>query len=226
MSAIQRDRGFWGSAMLFFGYLNTVWNRRRAIGHELVVALQDEQATAGSSARAVARFGWRMLALVAAYQILGEWLTGRGPEEDEETWQWLLRKALMGLTVNDLPFGAMAEPIATKIAGGTARRVSARAAPAVAVAEDVGRSVMAAFDGDEDALEAAYDVLRSLGLLFGVPTRPLRALDYATDLLEGETQARPPYVPEVLGGLIYGERDARPLNPATTAQELIDRATE
>jgi GGDEF domain-containing protein len=226
MSALQRDRGFWGSVMLFFGYLNTVYGRRRAIGHELVVALQEEERTTGDVGRAVARFGWRMLAVVVAYQILGEWLTGRGAEPDERYWQWLLRKALMGLTVNDLPFGSLAEPAVTKLVGGKARRVSARAAPAVAVAEEVGRSVMGAFEGDEDAFVAALEVLRSLGLAFGVPARPLRAVRYLGELAGGERQTAPPYIPEGLSGLIYGERDDQPSNPLRATQDVIDRVTE
>jgi GGDEF domain-containing protein len=219
MSALQRDRGFWGSVMLFFGYLNTVWGRRRAMFHEAAIALRADDATAKSRAAAVARLGWRMLALVAAYQILGEWLSGRGPEDGERFTEWLLRKALMGLTVNDLPFGALAEPIATKLVGGEFRRVSARAAPAVAVAEEAGRSIMGAFEGDEGAGEAFFDLARSLGLAFGVPTRPLRAADYLVDWLEGETAPRGPG--DVAAGLVYGERAAQPGNPLQDAQDLV-----
>jgi GGDEF domain-containing protein len=226
MSALQRDRGFWGSAMLFFGYLNTIWSRRRTMLHEAWQALvgegRFEDAAAKDRARAIAKVGWRMIALVAAYQILGEWLSGRGKEPDERLWQWLLRKALMGLTVNDLPFGSLAEPIATKIVGGKARRLSVRSAPALAVAEQAGRSILDAFEGDEDAAETFFDLSRSLGIALGIPTRPLRAGEYLYDLAAGETRARPPYAPDVVSGVVYGERERQPANPASTVQDVIE----
>jgi hypothetical protein len=218
-SAIQRNRGFWGAAMLFFGYLNTIYGLRRAIGHEAWSALRAEEATTGDRAAAIAQLGWRMIAIVACYQVLGEWLTGRGREPDESGWEWLLRKALMGLTVNDLPFGSMAEPAVTKIVTGQARRLSARAAPVVAVAEDAGRSVMQAFEGNADGMEAFYDLLRSLGMAIGIPVRPLRTLKYAADLAGGRTQARGPG--DVVSGAIYGERDGQPGNPARDLQDLF-----
>lgn len=219
MSSLQRDKGFWGSALLFFGYLNTIYGRRRALGHEAWSVLRDSGATTADRARAVARLGWRMIALIAAYQLLGEWLSGRGKEPDEHLWQWLLRKTLMGLTVNDLPFGSIAEPLVTKLAGGQARRVSARAAPAVAVVEEAGRALDAAFSGEGEDADAFFDLARSLGLVFGVPARPLRGTEYLYQLGTSRTQARGPG--DVGSGVIYGERENQPGNPLQDVQDIF-----
>ena len=196
--------------LLFYGYLNMIFNLRRDVAHDAYVVFKEPGSSFGDKAGAVARAAWKWVAIVAAAQVAGEFISGRGPEPDEKYSQWLLRKALAGLTTNDLPFGYLAEPVTSFLATGKKRRVSARAAPAISVLQTASESMLKAIDGKGDATEF-FDIARSLGIVFGIPTRPLRAAEYVT--MKAPADVRAGRLNEVPAGIIYGERKGQPANP-------------
>lgn len=201
MAAIQRDKGFLGASVAFHGYMNVLYNLDRRIWQP-VVSARGAGATAAAVPRAMAQY----VALMAVTRILAELLVGRGPEpeddeSDEESWLgWMLRKMLVG-AVSPVPFvGGMVESWAL------GRDPSVRSAPLFSIMDTAGKAAARAWREGEDGEKAAWDLMRAAGLLFGIPTRPVRWAQYAL------TQSRGDDIGEAASGLLYGERERQPAN--------------
>lgn len=226
-SSLMRDKGFAGSMMLFFGYLNTIFGLRREQAHRVYVESKREGSTALTVLDVAARAGFRVLAIAVAYNVLGELLTGRGREPDEDWAEWFARKLLMGALFNDLPWGALVEPIATRAIQGTAKRSSVRAAPGLAVIQSFYQAADNAAGDPANVTKIAHEAARALALTFGVPVRPLRSADFLWDVVgdyaaERESRLHSPYLPDLASGIIYGGREDKGDDPFSLTQDAID----
>ena len=208
-AAVLRDRGFIGSSLMFYGYFNVLYNGMRDMGHQLSMS---------DSTLERVKLGGRMLAFMSAAVVLSELLSGRGREDDEEWSQWYLRKLLVGSAAS-VPFGGdIATAIEQKALGKHANpRQSGLVAAATAVGTsgwDLAEQVAAALKGEGDLAEAEKKLdafMRNLGPIHGLPvSQPARTAGYLKDLLEGDVQAENPG--DVLGGLLYGQRERQPAN--------------
>jgi hypothetical protein len=221
MSAVLRDKGFVGSSLLFHGFVNAMHNVNRDVVHDLYVATHGKSGkdAAIAVAKKVPKVAGTLMAFWIGWSVLGELLTGRGPEEDDgedelERWRnWFVRKLLMA-PIAGIPW--IAGPLESIILG---RRPSVRTAPGFALADRLGRAVFRAIENDEVGLEEIAEIGKALGVGLGIPMRPARAVEYAVGeegLAEDVDQIDPAGVVE---GLIYGDRTNRAATPLTPLTE-------
>lgn len=221
-SAVLRDKGVIGSLVLFGGYFNVVYNAYRRAMHPVYTAAtsaaRGNEKTWGL-AKASATAGASVLAISLVTSIMGDLLTGRGPEADDgddelERWaRWFTRRLLLG-PLQSLPFASPAVDLAS------GRRVAARDAPGLAVFTRMGEAAwrLRKADDDSKALKAGGELLKAAAMLLGQPgVRPIRAAVYTLDP-NGLRDADG--VREVLSGIIFGDRgEKQPTNVLTVGTE-------
>jgi GGDEF domain-containing protein len=224
-----RDKGFMGMITSMYGYLSVVYNQQRDIAHELHTA----KGTRELLKRTPLVVG-RLLALWATSIVLGELLTGRGPDDDDgqdelERWRnYLARKMALA------PFVPLPIPVASLMESwALGKKPSMRAAPGFAFIDPMlraaGRAYKAAKSGEDvNTTKLAEESIKATGFLLGLPTRPLPQVEYLLRLgglgttlgLEGGDAEL-----DVLGtpsGLIYGERPHQPRNVFTTVKKAME----
>jgi GGDEF domain-containing protein len=221
-AAWLRDHRGMASLLMFYGFMNKVYNLNRLYVHDVYKEWNDEAATPVSKATAVAKATGKLLATAMVVGAASEFLSGRG-KEDDETWEeWLARKTLVS-PLSTVPFvGQAVEGVFLR------KQISIRNAPALSLmqsaAQSVQRLLKAAEAGDADAAKTAWDTVELLGLAAGIPTRqPRKTLEYLGGVASGAESPRGPG--DVVGGVIYGKRKANPANLGTVSQDLIDRVT-
>ncbi len=203
MSAIQRDKGFIGASVAFYGYMNVLYNLDRRIMNPVFDA-RGMRSKASALRKAIGPY----FAMMVASRVFAEFLIGRGPEPDDEEggvegWlQWFMRKLLVG-TMSGAPFiGGMVEGLAL------GREPSGRAAPGFQVWYDAGKAAQKVWREGGDGVKEAFGLLKALGLLSGIPTRPLRPVQAA---LQKRPQGEQPATSA--SRAVYGSRKAMPVTP-------------
>jgi GGDEF domain-containing protein len=211
-----------GAVVMFYGYMNKVYNLQRELVSRATDVWRDEGTGYGTKAGAVAKAAGRILAVSAAVGGMSEFLSGRGPEDDESYAEWLLRKTLLG-PISTLPLvGQLVEPLIQKLSGKTAT-ISVRQSPGLAtmqkMVETIGSAVQAV-KGDEVKSRDLLNGLELLGMGANIPTRQLRKTGgYAVGLATGDVTPRGPL--DAASGIIYGKRDKQGANPFTAAQDVV-----
>lgn len=211
--AILRDKRGVGSLLAFYSYFSKLYTQvGRRMWHADVTAFQQADGALAKSKTlpSMGMTAGHALATMLSYGALAELFAGRGPEEDEQIPDWLLRKAV-GSVFLLLPFGGdFAGAVEYAIAPeGTMRKPSERSSPAVAAFEHMRDALLRAFDSNADDLDrylAAGELLAFGGRLPVV--QPKRSLKY---VLEPQDTSLPGRV----SGVVYGERDGQPANPVT-----------
>lgn len=220
-SAILRDRGFVGTSLIFYSFLNKSFNVLRRLVHPLHVARSWDE-----KARLLAPVGGRVLGYLIAYGVVSEFLRGRGPEKDE-TWEsWFLRKLAVA-PVLSMPYGGDAGNLVEGFVLGrhtNPRNLSIFGAGAgvVAAALSAGSLILDGPDDDEKMRQLVRELVRAQGPMLGLPlAQPDRALGYALAVWSGGVEARDPF--DVASGLGYGERaeGRQPLNPLRFMSEAV-----
>lgn len=213
---LLRDKGFWGASTSMFGYFSTMWAKERALIEPII---QAEGAI--PTAKALARASGRLMALWISFGVLGELLTGRGPEASdgdspEERWaNWFIRKLLAApLSTLPLPLAQTYESL------WKGKKASIRGAPMHQLFEAFAKAVIEASKEDHGD-KAIMELARGLGMMLGVPIRPLTTqADYLLGLATGNTEA-PRNPADLVGGLIYGQRPNQPANIPTIIGDAI-----
>lgn len=209
-SAIIRDPGYWGISVIFYGYMNKMYQRYRDIVQPIL-----EAENVKGVAVALPRVTGRLMALSIAYNVIPELLMGRGPEEDEEWSDWFLRKLLLA-PVASLPL-PIAPAIESLVLG---KRPSIRLAPAFAFFDELARAAYKAKD-DPLAEQAFLGIAKAAGILFGVPLRPFTVQGkFAWEVLTGERDLEG--FGDWLSGVVWGARERQPLNPVTAIQQAME----
>jgi hypothetical protein len=217
-----RDQRGLGSLLMFYGFMNKVYNLNRTYVHDAWTTWHDGEATTMDRAGAVAMATGKLLATALVVGAASEMLSGRG-KEDDETWaEWLARKTLLS-PFSTVPFvGQALEGLVLK------KQVSIRQAPALSLMQNAAQSIQrllkAAETGNVDAGREAWDLVELMGIATGIPTRQARkTLEYAGGLATGSEQPRGPG--DVVGGLVYGKRRTQPANLGTVAQDIVSGGT-
>lgn len=224
--AILRDRRALGSLLMFYGYANKIFNLERTAAHDMWTTWRSEEAGLSDKAGAVAKFAGTVLAVSLVNGVIGEYMSGRGKEQNETTEEWLERKLVAALFY-PIPFaGAAGDWIAGKFITGKAKPLSLRQAPALSFIQDTTNKIGQAFNdwqnGDDDAGAAAMSAAEFVaGVTLGAPTRQAhKTLGYLKDLVTGETAPRGPF--DVLSGTVFGENlNGQPANPLIDIQDII-----
>lgn len=217
--AIIRDKAQLGGLLMFFGYMNKMWNVQRPWAREVHVAFADKESTGGDKAFAAAKFAGKVLALTLTQGIFSEYLGGKGKQDDESYPGWLFRKALV--------FQASLLPFVGQVVDGLllGKKISVRQSPGLAtaqrVAETIGAGVQAA-KGEGDSERVMWDALEQMGIF--APLTPLptgqvaKSAKYLSHTATGQTSPRGGL--DVAGGAVYGSQPIS--NPLTDAQSLVE----
>jgi hypothetical protein len=103
------------------------------------------------------------------------------------------------------------------------KKVDPRTAPELALLKTtfdrLADAVKKAREGDTTAEDKAWAAVETAIGAVGPVGQAHRTIGYAKDLYTGEASPRGPF--DVAGGLIYGQRQKQPVNPATALQSAI-----
>lgn len=214
LPGVLRDKGYIGTALMFYGYFNVVYNSLRDITHPLHTA---EDWVAGAKRAPVV--GARALAFMATAVVLSELLSGRGPEGDDEEWhEWFLRKLLVGGFASLPIVGDAATAIESKLMH---KMSNPRAAPIVSIMTQIGDGAMKLTEDDTDAQKALKVLMQTLAPPLGLPmSQPLRTATGVSAL--NEETPRNPF--EAGSDMTYGRREGQPKNPLSILGEAISGA--
>ena len=212
-SALLRDRKGIGSLLAMFGFFNQLGN--------IVLRLMGEADTPAGRARAYGK----AFALLLATNVLGSFLVGDGPEEDEGWDEWATRKALTAPFIV-VPFvGWAAEEAAGRVTTfawhGKAkhRRFSLAVSPMFAAGERFINALGKAAASDEPE-EKVGAVLEAYGSVRGLPvTQGKRTGGAAWKMYTGELEPRDPL--EAGDLLLFGDSPYRGASPLSVGSDVI-----
>jgi GGDEF domain-containing protein len=222
--AFLRDKRGFGMLVAFMGYFMKVGEMQRNITRE-AGERWDTADTIGKKLTVLnpaAKAFVKLLGLYAVTGVMGEFLSGRGPEQDEPTPEWVLRKMMTAPLLQVPILGAVAESaVNAGVAAAFDRKIplpSVRGAPVVAVIDRAVRAVGKLASDNRDNDQAFWDAWQLVGLLPGIAGNPIfsnqaaRIGRYATsdeglaeDLDTGN-------LPGIGSGVVYGKRKGQPEN--------------
>lgn len=219
-SGIQRDRGKLGFAMIFFGYMNSVYQVDADAAQEIQKIWMDNDGfgqKTWNTAKALPAVAGHLLAFWFASMVLGELLTGRGPEQDEkdsvEGWlTWAMRKELQGI-FGVIPF--LGRTIESMMAGRPTG--GARGTPGIEGLNDFLKLLQsdALWSGDEHAF---IRLLRTAGMVRGIPIAPLDQVEYVLDDLTKDIEQGDVF--GLLSGAFYGKQ--KPWSPTNIFSQFAE----
>ena len=212
--AILRDKTRIGAVMTFFSFFSKVFQVRSRIVERFIDGWGD-----GSKVVSSAKLIGQMLGTFVAIELLGEALSGNGPEDEEDTGSWALRKALTSTWAQFPIIGGAGEYLGqatyNALTGQERKtRINTRAAPTAAGIERILKQGAKVFDekkGDDERALAAFELVL-IGMNIPGGGALGRATNYVVKASEGEApiDANIPFTDiEVPGlgvpiGLIYG----------------------
>jgi GGDEF domain-containing protein len=221
-SAAIRRKDFLGTALMFQGFANKVYNLQRQAVDEALTSVHHENGSLGSKAGAVARIGGSLLAL-GMVGATGRLLRGSGKEDDETGGEWFAR-TLLSEPFSTVPILAPVTEWASNLAvTGHKKQLNLRSSPVAGLAEEMaGRILKAAHSEDateEEKLQQYIETIFMFGLASAGSAQIHKTADYVRQLSSGEADPRGPL--DVAGGLIYGKREKQGQNPFTAAQDVL-----
>lgn len=191
IAAIQRKDQ--GAAMrlltMFYTPFSAYYNQNRDLAFE-----------AKQGSRTVASAAAAMLAVAFFQGVVGDLLTGKGPDEDENTAAWMA-KSTLGFGVSGFP--VIRDTIGAALSGHAGSLSPAW--QAINAGRQAGAAVAGLATGDKDAGSAAKSVVTAGGYLLGVPTKPLtRQGSYLYNIAVGEET--PEDAAEFIKALLHGKK--------------------
>jgi hypothetical protein len=202
-----RSKGFIGSLLLMHGFFNRAGNRVRQTIHPAMVEWGNAEGwwDKAKTAPDFAGAGVMALGIFAVVNVLGSLLEGRGPEEGEDTAEWMKRKFAsapftMVPLVSELASRVEVAVAEDKIKGKLRFQASERSAPIISSTLRLLDNLGAI--GDDEKMDskrywAAYEVA---AFALGLPvSQAKRTVPYALDVVAGEKDFGP-------FPIIYGDR--------------------
>lgn len=189
IAAIQRKDQ--GAAMrlltMFYTPFSAYYNQNRDLAFE-----------AKQGSRTVASAAAAMLAVAFFQGVVGDLLTGKGPDEDENTAAWMAKSTL--------GFGVSGFPVIRDTLGAALSGHAGSLSPAwqaINAGRQAGAAVAGLATGEKEAGAAAKSVVTAGGYLLGVPTKPLtRQGSYLYNVAVGEET--PEDAAEFIKALLHG----------------------
>jgi hypothetical protein len=217
-AAILRG-GATAQMILFGGFWSVAHSAYRGAVHPVYLAIRGDKAQgkrvaaiAGASAGAFID----VMAISLAVSVLGDFLTGRGPEpedgddEAERYLRWFSRKMLLG-PLNAMPFMG---PAVDVLSG---HKPSVRSAPTLAVIDTMAKSIAKADGENADPEKYEPEILKAVAMIAGQPaSRPVRWG------VEAVKQSEAPDSPlRAISAIIYGDRGEKQSETPLTALDKI-----
>ena len=202
LAAVQRNNELMKLMTMYYTPFSALYARLRDVGHQQAVQ------GIGYLPTAVAR----TIGLVLIPALLGDYLAGRGPDDDEDEVWWAIRKMLLH-PVASLPFfrdfsGLMEQKmIALSGEGKMDFQPSYQISPVVSAIGKaynnlVNKPIDVAAGNAEFDEKAAWGMFESAGLVVGLPTAQVRITGgYLADLMSGE--AEPENAAELMQGVLF-----------------------
>lgn len=202
LAAVQRNNELMKLMTMYYTPFSALYARLRDVGHQQAVQ------GIGYLPTAVAR----TIGLVLIPALLGDYLAGRGPDDDEDEVWWAIRKMLL-YPVASLPFfrdfsGLMEQKmIALSGEGKMDFQPSYQISPVVSAIGKaynnlVNKPIDVAAGNAEFDEKAAWGMFESAGLVVGLPTAQVRITGgYLADLMSGE--AEPENAAELMQGVLF-----------------------
>jgi hypothetical protein len=185
LPAIMRSNEFNKFITTLYGFHNGVYNQLRDIGHQFRYDRNVGKATVAG------------ILTVVVPAVLGNWLTGRGPKDDENSGWWAAKKSLI--------FAADTVPILRSIASAMEGGHDVQFSPIENVAQKGAKALMDATTGkdDKDWLGIALNAAESAGEVGGVPGshQVVKTLRYIKRAHEGKVEN-----PNVWNAIVGGGR--------------------
>ncbi|NMZ19710.1 hypothetical protein HBO08_22100 [Pseudomonas rhodesiae] len=189
IAAIQRKDQ--GAAMrlltMFYTPFSAYYNQNRDLAFE-----------AKQGSRTVASAAAAMLAVAFFQGVVGDLLTGKGPDEDENTAAWMAKSTL--------GFGVSGFPVIRDTLGAALSGHAGSLSPAwqaINAGRQAAGAVTGLATGDKEAGAAAKSIVTAGGYLLGVPTKPLtRQGSYLYNVAVGEET--PEDAAEFIKALLHG----------------------
>lgn len=196
LAAVSRKNEFWRIATMFYSYFSHLYQRQRTLARDAM-----EADSVGDYAMIVARSFW----LLVVPALMGAFLGGQGPEDDEDAGLWALRKVAFNLPmgvpiVRDVASG-LENAISGKYRGGYQYTPAARALETfVKVGADV-KNLAVKGEVSEGFLKRAMELP---GYALGLPTGQLgNTSQFLWDVFVDHDQ-NPRGLKDWLDGLVYG----------------------
>ena len=202
LAAVQRNNELMKLMTMYYTPFSALYARLRDVGHQQAVQ------GIGYLPTAVAR----TIGLVLIPALLGDYLAGRGPDDDEDEVWWAIRKMLL-YPVAALPgirdFSGFMEQkmIALSGEGKMEFQPSYQISPVVSAIGKaynnlVNKPIDVAAGNAEFDEKAAWGMFESAGLVVGLPTAQVRITGgYLADLMSGE--AEPENAAELMQGVLF-----------------------
>jgi hypothetical protein len=220
MSSAMRNKGFLGTALMFFGFANKVWNLRRQLLDKTIMRVSSSEANFSSKAGAVAALAGGMLG-AAVFGTMSQFTSGKGKKEDETQEEFITRSALTE-PFSDTPIlNKVAENAADLLVTGKRAELHLGGSMAASFVEDLWKKATKPHpdEGEHEKLLRYVEGLLTLSLAGSGATQIHRTGDYVRQLADGE--ANPRGALDVTSGLIYGKRENQPANPFSAAQKAL-----
>ncbi len=193
-AALLRDKGWAGTVLRFYSFLNQNWNVVRDLLHDFHTAEDNVE-----RGKLVVTTGARLLAMTFITGAMSELLRGRGPEEGEPPEEWLLRKMVLG-GLSYVPFGGEAAQLIE--AGILGKPANPRAGQLAGLGLDMYRAYQALASEKAGGPEKFEKTLNAFGRMTGLPQTPVRQASYLYELASGDRE--PGTFGETLKGVAYG----------------------
>lgn len=206
--AILRDKRGLSSIIVFYSYFSKLYN----VNRRMFLNMSAPEAAA------------RSLAVILVANVFAELLSGRGPEEDEETEEYLLRKVLGGPFMLLPIIGQIGEEgagwLSSYIFHGELkhRRFSVRGSPFASAAERLYKASKNVINEDRPNDQRIWDFLEGIGVFTGLPVGTSQIMRTGRFLTSDEGLTEELDEGDVAGaaqGLIFGEREFQPSNILT-----------
>ncbi len=191
IAAIQRKDQ--GAAMrlltMFYTPFSAYYNQNRDLAFE-----------ARQGTRTVASAAASMLALAFFQGVIGDLLTGKGPEEDENTAAWMA-KSTLGFGVSGFP--VIRDTIGSALSGHAGSLSPAW--QAINAGRQLTSAVAGVASGDKDPGQVVKSAVTATGYLLGIPVKPLtRQGTYLWDITVGDEE--PEDAAAFMKGLLTGKK--------------------
>lgn len=221
-SHVIRSKGFVGSLLIMQGFFNRAGNRIRQTAHPAMVEFGNAEGwwEKAKTAPEMAEAGAMVLGILGVVGVLGSLLEGRGPEQGEDTPEWLKRK-MISTPLSVVPLFSELAPTAEYLVaqdeakGRIKFQASERSAPLVSSALRLLNNLGALADEEKDDAKRAWAAYEVLAFALGLPVSQVkRTVPYLADVAAGDK-------PLEVTPLIYGDRDRAAENPTTFLEDEI-----
>lgn len=220
-SALLRSRGAAGSLMMMQGFFNRAFTKGRQTIHPALVewAKAEGWGGKGKAGLTVAEQGAMLAGIWFILNVVGSLIEGRGPEEGEETADWVKRK-MMAAPLTTLPLLNETVPFleaalaADEVKGKLKYSASERASPVASSAIRILKSLGTIADEEKDDSKRFWSAYELAAFGLGLPVSQVkRTGQYLFDLAEDPGESVD------LWKVIYGNNPQAPENLGTFMEE-------